>query len=90
MGVQRTATARPDINSLTNCQVRRTRVRVRAVRRDTTGHDMNLSLTTCQPNRIRVGGMMVIRRDIAGPGHGITHSLPSQQSQSGSEGSDSK
>ena len=43
-------TARPDVESLTNCQVNRTRMGVKTVRRDTGGPGIE-SLTCCQPIR---------------------------------------
>ena len=67
--------AGPAMESLTNCQAKRTRVAVRTVRRDTVGPAME-SLTGCQANRIRVA-VRTVRRD-SWTCHGITHCLSSQ------------
>ena len=61
---------------------------VRTVRRDTAEPGME-SLTSCQVNRTRVA--MSIEDSEKGHSwtwHGITHNLPSQQDQSGSEDSE--
>ena len=54
------------MESLTSCQVNRTRVAVRTVKRDTAAPGME-SLTSCQANRTRVA-VRTVRRDTAAPG----------------------
>ena len=56
-------TARPGMESLTNCQANRTRLGMRTVRRNTAGPGIE-SLTCCQANRTMLGGR-TLRRDIA-------------------------
>ena len=61
---------------------------VRTVERDTAEPGME-SLTSCQANRIRVAmGIEDSEKGYSWTWHGITHLLPSQQDQSGSEDSE--
>ena len=57
------------MESLTYCQVNRTKLAVRTVRRDTAGSSMK-SLTAYKANTIRLTVRTVRLRNIAGPGIG--------------------
>ena len=75
--------AGPDMEPLTCCQANRTRVGGRMVRRYTADMTKNHSLA------VKLTGPEVSEKEHES-WHGITHSLPSQQNQSGSEDSEIK